>query len=179
MFKAILFMLAAAIVAFLAYVALQPAEGTISRSATMGAPTANVFAEVNDFHKWQDWSPWAKLDPNATTSFEGAPAGQGAIFNWAGNSEIGEGKMTIIESRPNEAIKIKLDFAKPFAGTSHAHFTFKPEGSGTLVTWTMTGERPFLARVMCTLFNADKMVGGQFEKGLANLKAIVEGPAKT
>ena len=123
-------------------------------------------------HKWQEWSPWAKLDPNAKTTFEGPQSGVGSAFAWAGNSQVGEGKMTIIESQPNESVKFKLDFAAPFESTSQAEFQLKPEGSGTNVTWSMTGERPFLARAICIVFNGDKMVGETFEKGLANLGSV-------
>jgi len=173
MLKRIFLVVLAIIAAFAAYVAMQPAVGTVTRSATLAAPPADVFAQINDFHKWQAWSPWAKLDPNAKSTFEGPESGKGAVFGWSGNSEVGEGKMTITESTPNERIKMQLDFAKPYANTSYSEFILKPEGAGTNVTWTMTGERPFFARAMCILFNADKMVGDMFEKGLANLNAIV------
>ena len=177
MLKKLLLLLAAAVLAFLGYVAMQPVIGTVTRSAVIAAPASAIFANVNDFHKWEAWSPWAKIDPNAKSAYEGPAAGTGAVFGWAGNSEVGKGKMTIVESKPNDHISIKLDFEEPFLSTSVADFTFKPEGNGTRVTWEMRGERSFMARIMCTLFQADKMVGDKFEKGLSSL-AIASG-AKT
>ena len=110
-------------------VAMRPSEFRIERSATIAAPASAVFAQVNDFHNWEPWSPWAKLDPSAKSSFEGAAAGKGAEFAWAGNRKVGEGRMTITESRPSELVRIKLEFLKPFAATNTAEFTFEPEGS--------------------------------------------------
>jgi len=104
------------------------------RAATISAPAAVIFSQVNDFHKWEAWSPWAKMDPAAKNTFEGAPAGTGAIFAWAGNYKVGEGRMTLTESRPNDLIRIKLEFVRPFAATSTAEFTFRPEGNQTAVT---------------------------------------------
>jgi len=164
------------LLAFAGYVALQPSTGTVTRSATITAPPATVFQYINDLHKWQDWSPWAKLDPNAKTTFEGPQSGVGAAFGWAGNSEIGEGKMTIVESKPDEHGKMDLDFQKPFAGKNVVEFELKPEGAGTNVTWSMTGKRHFFARAMCIIFNGDKMVGNMFEKGLANLGKLASSP---
>jgi hypothetical protein len=140
----------------------------------MSAPPAAIFAQVNDFHNWEAWSPWAKLDPNVKNSIEGPESGPGAIFKWAGNSEVGEGQMTLMESRPSELIRIKLDFIKPFEDTSDTEFTFKPEVDKTVVTWTMTGKKNFISKAVCMFMNMDKMVGGKFEEGLANLKTIVE-----
>jgi uncharacterized protein YndB with AHSA1/START domain len=174
MLKKILLGLVAIIAVFAIYVALQPADYRVTRSATVAAPATAVFEQVNDFHKWEAWSPWAKLDPNAKATFEGAPAGKGAVFKWAGNNEVGEGTMTVTESRPGELVRISLDFVKPMAGTSTAEFTFKPQGDQTTVTWSMFGQNNFISRAICTVMNQDKMVGGYFEKGLANLKAVVE-----
>jgi hypothetical protein len=166
----------AAIVA--AFVALQPSEYRVARSATIAAPASAVFAQVNDFHKWDAWSPWAKLDPNAKTTFEGPSAGEGAVFAWAGNREIGEGRMTLTQSRPTELIRIKLDFVQPMAGTSTAEFTFKPEGDRTAVTWAMFGQNNFVSRAICVFMNQDKMLGGYFEKGLENLKRVAEAAVR-
>lgn len=176
MLKKILIAVAAVVLAFLGYVALQPAVGHVERSVSIAAPASAIFSHVNDFHNWEAWSPWAKIDPNAKTKFEGPASGKGAVFGWSSeNSEVGEGKMTIIESTPSDHIKINLDFLKPMQNTSTAEFTFKPDGNKTKVTWSMSGERPFLARAMCILFGADAMVGGMFEKGLANLEAVSMG----
>jgi hypothetical protein len=159
-------------------IALQPAHYRIERSATVSASPQTVFAQVNDFHNWQAWSPWAKLDPSMKQTFEGAAAGTGAIYTWAGNREVGEGRMTMTESRPNDLIRINLEFLKPFAATSTTEFTFKPEGNQTAVTWSMTGENNFLAKGFHLFMNMDKMVGGDFEKGLAHMKSVAEAPRK-
>ena len=110
-------------------------------------------------------------------AYEGAPAGTGAIYTWSGNNEVGEGRMTITESRPSDLIRIKLEFFKPFAATNTAEFTFKPEGNQTAVTWSMTGNNNFMAKAVHLLMNMDKMVGGQFEKGLAQMGSVVEAAA--
>src|SRR5271154_257816 len=120
------------IVVLVIIVAMQPSDFRITRTATIPAPDSVVFAQVNDFHKWEAWSPWAKLDPAAKNSFEGPTAGTGAVFKWSGNSEVGEGSMTVTESRPNELIRIKLDFVKPFENTCDVEFSFKPEGNNTV-----------------------------------------------
>jgi len=159
-------------------VALQPSEFRIERSAVIAAPAAAVFAQVNDFHSWETWSPWAKLDPAAKNSFEGAPAGKGAAFAWAGNSKVGEGRMTITESRPNELVRIKLEFLKPFDATNTAEFTFRPEGERTAVTWSMYGHNNFISRAVFLFVNMDKALGGEFEKGLASMKSAAEASAK-
>ena len=136
------------------------------------------IAQVNDFHNWEVWSPWAQLDPAAKYSFEGAPAGKGAAFSWAGTNKVGEGRMTITESRPNELVRIKLEFLKPFEATNTAEFTFRPEGERTAVTWSMFGHNNFISRAVFLFVNMDKALGGEFEKGLASMKAAAEASAK-
>ncbi len=178
MLKKILIGFAVVVVVFVAVVAMQPSAFRVERKATMVAPAPAVFAQVNDFHKWEAWSPWAKLDPAAKSSFDGPAAGTGAIFRWAGNKDVGEGSMTITESRPNELIRIKLEFLKPFAATNMAEFAFRPEGDQTQVTWAMTGEKNFISKAICLFMSMDKMVGGQFESGLAQMKAVVETTPK-
>ncbi|MDX2027392.1 MAG: SRPBCC family protein [Alphaproteobacteria bacterium] len=164
-----------AVLAVLAFIiAMQTSEFQVTRTATIAAPPAKLFPLVNDLRKWESWSPWAKLDPNAKHSFEGPRAGKGAIMHWDGNMQVGKGSMTITESRPSSAIKFQLDFTKPLKGTSTAEFTFKPEGKNTAVTWSMQGKKDFLAKAISLISSCEKMVGGQFEKGLANLKAIAE-----
>jgi hypothetical protein len=171
--------LAAAIAVFAAVAAMQPDDFRYTRSATMNAPPEKIFAEVNDLHKWQAWSPWAKLDPNARNEFTGPDAGTGAVMIWEGNHEVGSGKMTIVESRSPEFIKFQLDFMKPMQGTHMAEFAFKPEGNLTVVHWTMYGKADFIGKAMSLLMNCEKMMGEQFDKGLASLKTIVETPAVT
>ena len=176
--KKILIGIAVILVAFVVIVALQPSDFRIMRSINISAPPATVFAQVNDFHNWEAWSPWAKLDPAAKATFEGPSAGEGAIFRWVGNEEVGEGNMTITESRPTDLIRIKLEFLKPFAATNTAEFTFKPEGNRTVVTWSMFGTNNFIAKAFCLFMNMDEMVGGQFEKGLASMKSVTEATPK-
>jgi uncharacterized protein YndB with AHSA1/START domain len=174
----ILAVVAVIIVVLAVIVALQPASFRIARSANISAPPQAVFAQVNDFHKWEEWNPWGKIDPAIKQTYEGAPAGPGAVYSWVGNKEVGEGRMTITESRPSDFIRVKLEFFKPFAATHTAEFTFKPEGNGTLVTWSMFGENNFMAKAIHLFMNMDKMIGGQFDQGLASMKAAVEGAAK-
>ena len=178
MLKKILIALVAIVVVLVGVVALQPSEFRVVRSATISAPAPAVFAQVNDFHNWEAWSPWAKRDPAAKTTFEGPAAGTGAIFRWAGNEEVGEGSMTITESRPSDLIRIKLEFLKPFASTATAEFTFKPEGNQTAVMWSMAGKNNFIAKAVCLFTDMDKMVGGDFEQGLAQMKSVVEAAPK-
>jgi uncharacterized protein YndB with AHSA1/START domain len=178
MLKTILIALAVIIVVLVVIVALQPSDFRVARSATISAPPPAVFAQVNDFHKWEAWNPWGKIDPAMKQTYEGAPAGPGAIYTWSGNNEVGEGRMTITDSRPSDLIRVKLEFFKPFAATNTAEFAFKPEGNQTLVTWSMFGEKNFMAKAVHLVMNMDKMIGGQFEKGLADMKSAVEAPAK-
>lgn len=177
MLKKILLGIIAIVAIFSVYVALQPSTFKVERSTIIVAPAAQAFAEVNDFHKWEAWSPWAKLDPAAKMTFEGPEAGEGAVLRWAGNEKVGEGSMTLLESRPDERIRIRTDFVKPWAGTSTSEFAFKPDGPRTIVTWSMSGERGFLEKAICVFMNGEKMIGGEFEKGLSNLKTLVEGKA--
>jgi hypothetical protein len=162
------------VVVFVAIVATRPSEYRVARTATIAAPAPAVFAQVNDLHNWEAWSPWAKLDPAMKQTYEGAPAGPGAIYAWAGNNEVGEGRMTLTESRPSDLIRIKLEFLKPFAATSTAEFTFEPEGDRTVVTWSMAGEVNFMAKAVHLFMNMDRMIGDNFEKGLARMKSITE-----
>jgi polyketide cyclase/dehydrase/lipid transport protein len=174
MLKIALAALAAIVVVFVLVVALQPSEFRVARSTTISAPAPAVFAEVNDFHKWEAWNPWGKIDPAMRQTYEGAPAGAGAIYTWTGNKEVGEGRMILTESRPSELIRIKLEFFRPFAATNTAEFTFRPEGNQTVVTWSLAGENNFIAKAIHLFMNMDRMVGGQFEKGLAQMKSVVE-----
>lgn len=160
------------IAAFAAYVAMQPDELRVERQATFAVPPDALFAQVNDLRRWDDWSPWSKLDPHAKVSFEGPQSGKGATFLWSGNEQIGEGRMTIVDSRPSELVDLRVDFTKPFENTSHSTFTFKPEGDQTRVTWSMSGRQNFLEKAICIVFNGKKMLGAELEKGLANLRQI-------
>jgi hypothetical protein len=179
MLMPILIALAAIVVVLIIIVATRPAAFRITRTAIMPAPPAVVFAQVNDFHKWEAWSPWAKLDPACKYSYEGPAAGTGAIFTWSGNNKVGEGRMTVLESRPDELLRINLQFLKPFKATSTSEFTFQPQGNQTVVTWSMYGKNNFMAKAMGLVMNCDKMVGGDFEKGLGSLKSITETAVKS
>jgi len=178
MLQIILIAFAVIVVGLVIVVAMQPSEFRVARSATMSAPASAVFAQVNDFHKWEAWNPWGKIDPAMKQTYEGAPAGIGAIYTWIGNNKVGQGRMTLTESRPSDLIRIKLEFFKPFAGTNIAEFTFKPAGNQTVVTWSMTGKNNFMAKAIHLFMNMDKMIGGQFETGLAQMKSIVEAALK-
>lgn len=174
MLHIILIAIAAIVVLFLIVVAMQPNAFHITRSAGITAPPEKIFPHINDLHKWEAWSPWAKMDPNCKLTYNGSPTGIGAGYAWAGNRKVGEGRMTITESRLNELIRIKLEFFKPFKATNTAEFTFKPEGNQTLVTWSMSGTNNFMGKAFGLIMNCDKMVGGDFEKGLAAMKSVAE-----
>jgi len=166
--------LAVIVIAFAAFIAARPSQYRVARTVTMAAPASTVFAEVNDFRRWNAWNPWAKIDPAMKETYEGAPAGPGAIYTWAGNREVGQGRMTVTESRPNELVRINLEFLKPFAATSTAEFTFRPDGDRTAVTWSMVGQANFVAKIIHLFVDMDTMIGGNFERGLVDLKSIVE-----
>lgn len=174
MLRKILFGLAALLVVLVVVIIIQPSEYRVSRTLTMTAPASEVFAQLNDFHRWEAWSPWAKLDPKATVSFEGPAAGKGAIFAWSGNSKVGEGRMTLVESTPDNLVRARTDFVKPFIGSSYSEFVLRPEGSGTAVSWTMFGQNDFIGKAMCLVISMDKMLGGEMDKGLASIKGQVE-----
>lgn len=159
-------------------VALTPPRFKVERSAVIGAPPERVFRHVNDFHLWQAWSPWAKIDPEAKIAFIGPDAGKGAEFTWNGNKSVGEGRMSIVDATPPQTIRLKLDFVRPMVSTANVTFLFEPAGDGTKVTWRMSGESSFVHRLMCLVVSMDKMVGGDYERGLANLKSIVEGETR-
>jgi uncharacterized protein YndB with AHSA1/START domain len=162
------------LIAFSIVVALQPSSLRVSRTALIAAPPAEVFAHVNNLRKWQAWSPYDKRDPHMNRTYEGPEEGSGASYVWNGNSEVGEGRSTIVESRPDELIEFKLEFVRPFAGTNTARFTFQPQGEQTAVTWALDCNCNFCAKAMGLFISMDKMIGNDFEGGLANLKKVVE-----
>ncbi len=171
---AILLIFVVAILGFVAAAALQPDEFTITRSASMNAAPEIVFEQINDFHKWESWSPWAKMDPEMKVTYSGAESGVGAVYEWSGNSEVGSGKMTITQSRPSELVKIDLEFTEPFAAKNVTEFILRPETGGTSVTWTMTGKNNLMAKAFGLVMNMDKMIGSDLEKGLAQIKSVTE-----
>lgn len=169
----ILLVLGVLIAALVVFIATRPADFSVTRSAVVPAPPSMVFARANDLRQWEVWSPWAKLDPNSTATFSGPPAGVGSSMVWAGNKEVGEGKMTILESKPDAQIGLELEFIKPFQATNQTEFTFQPQAGGTLVTWTMSGANNFVGKAMGLIVDCEKMIGAQFDQGLANLKTVV------
>jgi hypothetical protein len=166
--------LAVVVIALVIIIAMQPSEFSVVRSATISAPPSEVFPLVNDFHNWNAWSPWAKLDPAMKQTYDGAPAGTGAIYTWTGNSQVGEGRMTITESRPSDLVLINLEFIRPFKATNITEFTFKPGGEQTTVTWNMSGKKNFIFKAFGLFMSMDKMVGTDFEKGLGQMKSVAE-----
>lgn len=178
MLKKILLVLAVLVAAFLVVVSLQSSTYRVERSLAIAASPADLFAQVNDLRKAQVWSPWVKIDPAAKYTFEGAAAGVGAINTWSGNRDVGAGRQTIIESKPDELVRTKLEFFKPMEGTAVAEFALKPEGARTVVTWSMSGPKNFISKAMCLFMSMDTMIGGPFEQGLADLKTLAESPAK-
>ena len=175
----ILIVVVIAVAALAAFIASRPSDFTITRTATMSAPPSTVFAQVDDFHKWTAWSPWENIDPALKREYSGPDGGTGAHYHWAGNRSVGEGQMTIAESKPGELIRIKLEFLRPFKATNDTAFSFAPQGNGTLVTWTMKGKNNFMMKAMGLMMNMDKVLGGQFEQGLAAMKTASEGAGKT
>ncbi|BAQ17095.1 SRPBCC family protein [Methyloceanibacter caenitepidi] len=179
MFKKILLVLLVLIGAFAIYVALQPDEYRIERSVTIAAPTSAVFGHVNNLQKWEAWSPWAKLDPDAKVAFEGPEAGEGATMTWDGDDNVGAGKMTIVESEPDKAVDLAVTFTRPFEGGTNSDFSFTPktdqtEGDQTEVTWAMHGTHNFMEKAFCVVFDGLGMMGKDIDKGLSQLKTVSE-----
>jgi Polyketide cyclase / dehydrase and lipid transport len=178
MWKYILIAVAVVVVLLLIVIAAQPSDFRVTRTARLTAPVSVVYQNVNTLRKWDAWSPWAKIDPNAKSTFEGPESGPGSSMTWSGNNKVGEGRMTIIDSRTGERVQLKLEFVRPFKAVNTAEFTFKPEGGQTVVTWTMSGKNNFMGKAIGLLMNCDKMVGGEFEKGLASLDSVTRAIAK-
>jgi uncharacterized protein YndB with AHSA1/START domain len=174
MFKKILIGLAVIIAVILGLALMKPDSFTVQRSAIIKAPPEKIMGYLDDFHQWQAWSPWEKLDPNMNRSFEGAASGKGAVYGWSGNSDVGKGRMEVTEHAPPSKVAIKLDFIEPFATSNTTVFALQPQADGTQVTWTMTGPMPFMSKLMTVFVSIDTMIGRDFEKGLAQLKAVAE-----
>ncbi len=174
MLKKILIVLVLAIAGVLIYAATKPDTFQVQRKATIAAPPDKVFALIDDFHRWGEWSPWEKLDPAMTRTFEGPASGPGAVYAWKGNKDVGQGRMEIAESTPPSRIAIKLDFIEPMESNNVTEFVLAPKDGGTEVTWTMRGPSPYLTKLMDTVVGMDRMIGKDFEAGLANMKAAAE-----
>ena len=169
MLKIILTAIPTIIVVFLIIVAVQPSNYRVARSVVIAAPRDTVFPHMNELKKWEAWNPWGKADPNMKPTYGGPASGVGANYSWAGNKEAGEGHATITESRPGESVKYKMEFFKPMSGSSEMEFTFKPQGEQTLVTWSMAGRANFIVKAFGLFMSMDKMVGGMYDQGLAQL----------
>ncbi|MBB2493582.1 SRPBCC family protein [Aquipseudomonas ullengensis] len=170
----ILLVVLALVAGFAVLASRQPDEFRVERSTLIQAPVERVFAQVEDFHQWHQWSPWARRDPAMQVSYEGAAKGVGAVYRWSGNRQVGKGSCAISESRANEWVRMQLEFLEPFQASNVAEFHFQPEAGGTRVSWSMSGRNTFISKAMGLLFSMDKMVGGDFEQGLASLKARAE-----
>jgi len=166
---------AAVIVLLLVVIATRPERYHLERSTTIGAPPEVVFAQVNDFHAWTAWSPWEKVDPELKRSYDGPAQGVGAHYAWSGNAKAGAGNMTILSSQQPTHVEITIQFLKPFKNVAQATFTFVPSAGGTRVTWAMDGKNNFLGKAFSLVANMDKLVGGEFEKGLAAMQTVCEG----
>jgi uncharacterized protein YndB with AHSA1/START domain len=176
MLKKIALVVLGLLAAFSVLVAMQPDTYKVTRSLNVAAPPEAVFPLVNNYKKWNTWSPWAKLDPNMTISYSGPEEGVGASYSWKGNSDVGAGKMTTLEATPSRNLKMQLDFIEPFADTSITEFNFTPtaDAKGTTVSWDMSGNANFISKAMCLFVSMDSMLGPDFEKGLASIKFLAE-----
>lgn len=172
MIKKILLSLVAVIALFLVYAATRPAEYRVERSATLAASPAALFANVNDPKKFNVWNPFLKVDPNVKNTYSGPPSGVGASCSWDGNNQIGAGSSTIVESKPSELVRMRMDWKRPMEGTGTVDFTFRPAGDKTVVTWAMYGKNNFLGKVVSVFMDCDKMCGPPFEQGLADLGKV-------
>jgi Polyketide cyclase / dehydrase and lipid transport len=162
------------IIAAIAFIATRPSYSRIQRSAQINAPADVVFSIINDLRRWAEWSPYDKRDPDMKKMFEGPSAGPGAIYIWNGNSQVGEGRLTIVESKPGEFVSMRLEFSRPFKCNNEVNFKIVPSDGGTRVSWIMDGKNTFMNKFMSIFMDMDKMVGTDFEHGLANLNNVAQ-----
>ncbi len=174
MLKKIAIAVVVLVAALLAYAATRPDTFRVERATSIKAPPEKIFALIDDLHAWSAWSPFEKKDPAMKRNLSGAPNGKGAVYEWEGNKEIGKGRMEITDTSPPSRVSIKLDFVKPFEAHNVVDFTLVPQGDATNVTWAIHGPSPFISRVIGIFCNMDKMIGKDFETGLASLKTIAE-----
>jgi carbon monoxide dehydrogenase subunit G len=158
----------------LIYATTRPDSFRVQRSASIKAPPQKIFPLINDLKAWAGWSPYEKKDPAMQRSFGPITAGKGATYEWAGDKNVGQGRMEILEAQPSNKVLIKLDFIKPFEAHNMAEFTLEPKGDTTLATWAIYGPSAYITKVMGLFFNMDTMIGKDFEAGLADLKAAAE-----
>jgi len=175
--KIVLGLIAIAVIALLGLAATRPDKFVVTRTATIKARPEVLSAMVEDFHQWGLWSPWEKIDPDMTRTYGGPTKGVGATYAWVGNGKVGSGNMEIKAVTPGREVVFDLHFIKPFKADNVGRFDFLPEGDATLVTWSMEGASPFMAKVMGLFFDMDTVVGKDFEAGLANMKAEAEKQA--
>jgi len=166
--------LAVAVVAVLIIAATKPDKFSVQRAATINAQAEQVFPLIADFHEWRKWSPWEDRDPDPKRTYSGAERGKGAIYAWEGNKNVGSGRMEVLEANSPSLVKIQLDFLKPFEAHNIAEFTMLPQGNATHLTWVMHGPAPFMSKVMQVFMNMDRMIGKDFEAGLARIKSVSE-----
>jgi uncharacterized protein YndB with AHSA1/START domain len=162
------------IAALLVYAATRPDTFRVQRTANINAPPEKIFALINDLHGWDAWSPYEKKDPLMKRTYSGAVQGTGAVYAWEGNREVGTGRIEITESTSPSRVLLNLHMIKPFEGYSVVEFTLEPVGGSTKVTWSIRGAMPFFSRVVGLFINMDRMMGRDFDTGLANLKTAVE-----
>ena len=174
MFKKIAIVIAVLIAGVLIFAATKPDTFGVQRAASIKAPPEKVFSLINDFKRWDAWSPWEKKDPAMKRTFGAVTVGKGATYAWDGNKDVGQGSMEIVESVTPNKVALKLDFVKPFEAHNLVTFTLEPKGDATSVTWAMEGPTPYFAKIIHVFINMDSMVGKDFEAGLAGLKAIAE-----
>ncbi|HZY11398.1 MAG TPA: SRPBCC family protein [Beijerinckiaceae bacterium] len=172
----ILLLIILAGVAALAYASTKPDDFRVQRMTEIDAPPDTIFPLLDDFQRWPEWSPWEGKDPAMKRTYVGAPAGQGAAYAWRGNRKVGAGRMEIIETSPPLRLLIDLHFLKPFEARHKAEFHLEPAGTGTRVTWAMQGRAHPMMKTLGLFMNMDRMVGRDFETGLANLKRVSEEP---
>jgi len=170
----IVVVLVVAVAALLLFATTRPNTFHVERKISIAAHPPTVFAAVNDFHRWADWSPWEDLDPEMKKTYGGPESGQDATYTWAGNSKVGKGRMTIVSSEPDSRIEIRLEFLEPWQATNRTTFTFAPTDDGTDVTWSIDGANDLTAKMFSVFMDMDKMMGGDFEDGLAELKTVAE-----
>jgi carbon monoxide dehydrogenase subunit G len=174
MIKIIAIVVVALVAAVLIVAATRPDTFRVQRAASIKAPPETIFALINDFKRWETWSPWEKKDPAMKRTYGAATRGKGAVYAWEGNKDVGQGRMEIAESSSPSKVALKLDFLKPFEAHNIVEFTLEPKAGATNVTWAMQGDTPYFAKIIHVFINMDRMVGKDFEAGLANLKAAAE-----
>lgn len=175
MLKKVLIVIAVVLTGFLIYVAVQPAESTISREIVINATPESIFPYINSSQKMHDWMPWRDSDPEMKMEFSGPPEGVGSTSTWKSPGEMGEGSSVIVESNENRSVKSQLKYVKPMEMSQLAEVTLTPVEGGTQVKWSVDGHNGFVFRMVGIIMNIEKMVGDQFDRGLAKLKSIVEG----